>query len=141
MDAVEVMPSTVTEAVLQAAGEAAEHLVDLDDVDAYLAARVEQVAALPYNDAKVAGRYAPITTLLGRLEARRQLLPLVAAYREAKALRDSLDFGDQARLAAELARQVPQAAVEERGRSRVVLLDEFQDTSHAQARHAARALR
>ncbi|GAB3687917.1 ATP-dependent helicase [Angustibacter aerolatus] len=132
MDAVEVMPSTVTEAVLQLAGEAAEHLVDLDDVDAYLAARVEQVAALPYNDAKVAGRYAPITTLLGRLEARRQLLPLVAAYREAKALRDSLDFGDQLRLAAELARQVPQLAVEERGRSRVVLLDEFQDTSHAQ---------
>ena len=43
-----------------------------------------------------------------------------------------IDFGDQVALAARLAREVPAVAAGERDRYRVVLLDEYQDTSHAQ---------
>ena len=54
------------------------------------------------------------------------------AYPERKRSRDALDFGDQLALAARLARTFPDIGAAERSRSRTVLLDEFQDTSHAQ---------
>lgn len=43
-----------------------------------------------------------------------------------------LDFGDLVALAARISREIPLAAATERARYKVVLLDEFQDTSHAQ---------
>jgi DNA helicase II / ATP-dependent DNA helicase PcrA len=132
MDAVDSAAGTVVRAVLTLAGEAAEHLVDLADLDAYLADRVEAVRALPYDDAGSTKRYADVTRLLARLTARRQLLPIVGAYQQAKRDRDALDFGDQLALAARLTRDVPELRAAERGRFRAVLLDEFQDTSHAQ---------
>jgi DNA helicase II / ATP-dependent DNA helicase PcrA len=132
MDAVDWAASTVTRAVLTLAGECAEHLVDLDDLDAYLADRIEAVQALPYDDSGSPKRYADVVWLLGRLAARRQLLPIVRAYRQAKQDRDSLDFGDQLELAARLSRSAPTLRAAERARFRAVLLDEFQDTSHAQ---------
>ncbi|MDH6548869.1 ATP-dependent DNA helicase [Streptomyces sp. SAI-041] len=63
--------------------------------------------------------------------ARRELADLVVRYRAAKRERDLLDFGDQIALSARL------AGIEEVGRVlrdefRVVLLDEYQDTSVAQ---------
>ncbi|MEU6353720.1 ATP-dependent DNA helicase [Streptomyces sp. NPDC047072] len=63
--------------------------------------------------------------------ARRELAELVVRYRAAKRERDLLDFGDQIALSARL------AGIDEVGRVlreefRVVLLDEYQDTSVAQ---------
>ena len=45
---------------------------------------------------------------------------------------DAIDFGDQVALAARLALDVPEVGAGERQRFRVVLLDEYQDTSYAQ---------
>ena len=59
-------------------------------------------------------------------------MPLVEAYRRRKRELEVLDFGDQVALAARLARDEPEVAAGERARFRVVLLDEYQDTSHAQ---------
>ncbi len=132
MGAVDVAASTVTRAVLTLAGECAEHLVDLDDLDGYLASRIDLVQALPYDDSGSPKRYADVGATLGRLTARRQLLPIVRSYQQAKRDRDSLDFGDQLELAARLSRVAPTLRTAERGRFRAVLLDEFQDTSHAQ---------
>jgi DNA helicase-2/ATP-dependent DNA helicase PcrA len=132
MDAVEFAASTVTEAVLQLAGEAAEHLVDLDEIDDYLAQRIAEVGVLATDDSGGTRVLADVRDLLTRLSARRQVIPIVRAYRRAKRERDSLDFGDQLAVAAELAQRVPQLGELERGRYRAVLLDEFQDTSHAQ---------
>ena len=64
--------------------------------------------------------------------AREQLLPLAARYATAKAAREVLDHGDQMALAARIASRHPQVGLAERGRYQVVLLDEYQDTSHAQ---------
>ncbi|MGW2885699.1 ATP-dependent helicase [Streptomyces griseoruber] len=63
--------------------------------------------------------------------ARRELAGLVIRYRAAKRQRDLLDFGDQIALAAQLA-QVPEVGPILRDEFRVVLLDEYQDTSVAQ---------
>ncbi|CAL9456659.1 ATP-dependent DNA helicase Rep [Streptomyces sp. enrichment culture] len=63
--------------------------------------------------------------------ARRELAELVIRYRSAKRDRDLLDFGDQIALSAQLA-QLPEVGRLLREEFRVVLLDEYQDTSVAQ---------
>ena len=64
--------------------------------------------------------------------AREQLLPLVEAYSRLKREREVIDYGDQMALAARIAARHPEVGEIERGRFAVVLLDEYQDTSHAQ---------
>ncbi|MFC9858678.1 MULTISPECIES: ATP-dependent helicase [unclassified Streptomyces] len=64
--------------------------------------------------------------------ARRELLGLTERYRAAKRGRDLLDFGDQIALSAELALTRPETGTILREEFRVVLLDEYQDTSVAQ---------
>src|SRR5207253_4998402 len=49
-----------------------------------------------------------------------------------KALLEAMDFGDQLARAARVAQGHPEVGAIERDRFRVVLLDEYQDTSHAQ---------
>jgi len=119
-------PQTVTAAVLQLAGDLAEHLREPEDVLAvgeWLAARQ---AALP-------GRVpAAVGKIVKTQRAREQLLPLVSRYAAAKAAREVLDHGDQVALAARIAHRHPEVGAAERGRYQVVLLDEYQDTSHAQ---------
>ncbi|MEZ7157407.1 UvrD-helicase domain-containing protein [Streptomyces sp. MAD19A] len=63
--------------------------------------------------------------------ARRELAELVERYRTAKRERDLLDFGDQIALSARLA-GLPEVGRVLRDEFRVVLLDEYQDTSVAQ---------
>lgn len=63
--------------------------------------------------------------------ARRELADLVIRYRAAKRERDLLDFGDQIALSAQLA-GLPEVGRVLRDEFRVVLLDEYQDTSVAQ---------
>ncbi len=136
MDHVQSAVSTVVAAVLDLAGECAEHLVEVDAVDDWLAHRIAAVHALPNTAA--GRRAAPVTMraqvakLLRGLRARRQILPIVSAYQQVKRDRDSLDFGDQVALAARLAMTTPALVQGERSRARAVLLDEYQDTSHAQ---------
>ncbi len=122
----DLAPSTVTEAVLELAGECSEHLVDLGDVDARLVAVVDRLAALPGKE------YADVRDASRSLAARRSLLPLVRRYTERKAAAGVLDFGDQVAIAARLAGGSPAVAAIERARFSAVLLDEYQDTSHAQ---------
>lgn len=64
--------------------------------------------------------------------ARLELTELVTRYRAAKCDRDLLDFGDQIALSATLADTHPEVGAVLRDEFRVVLLDEYQDTSVAQ---------
>jgi len=132
MGSVDSAVSTVTAAVLDLAGECAEHLVEIDQVDQWLALRIDELRSLPSGGAKAGGLRAPVRKLVGQLRAQRQVLPIVSAYQQLKRERDSLDFGDQVALAARLAGAVPQLVTGERSRAKAVLLDEYQDTSHAQ---------
>ncbi len=65
---------------------------------------------------------------------RDELLDLVEAYREAKADAGVTEFADQMSRAARLAERRPEVGAAERERYRVVLLDEYQDTSVSQRR-------
>ncbi|MEU4535095.1 UvrD-helicase domain-containing protein [Streptosporangium sp. NPDC023825] len=126
MEQVEWSPATVTRAVLELAGELAEHLrtpQDVRDVGAWLAQRYAQLPGTPVKDQR-----RPLAVQ----RAREQLLPLVEAYDRLKRSREVVDHGDQMALAARIAAKHADVGEIERGRFAVVLLDEYQDTSHAQ---------
>ena len=126
MDAVQWTPQTVTAAVLQLTGDLAEHLRTADEVRAVGQWLARQQARLP---GKVP---AAVRRVLETQRSREQLLPLVDRYAAAKKAREVLDHGDQVELAARIAARHPEVGAAERGRYHVVLLDEYQDTSHAQ---------
>ncbi|MFG3050497.1 UvrD-helicase domain-containing protein [Kitasatospora sp. NPDC048239] len=106
-------------------GELAEHLVepaalrahDEDLLDALATARLS-------ND--------DLRAVPGTARARLELLRLVEEYRRRKAAGALMDFGDQIAAAARLAQERPEVGELLRGQFRVVLLDEYQDTSVAQ---------
>ena len=126
MDEITWTPQTVTAAVLELAGDLSEHLRDTSDVSAVGLWLTAEHDALP-------GRVtAAVRKILAIQRAREQLLPLVSRYARAKAAREVLDHGDQVALAARIASRHPEVGAAERARYQVVLLDEYQDTSHAQ---------
>src|ERR1700733_323725 len=126
MDAVQWTPQTVTAAVLQLTGDLAEHLRAPGEVRAVGEWLARQQAALPGRSS------AAVRRVLETQRAREQLLPLVERYQGAKKAREVLDHGDQVELAARISARHPEVGAAERGRYHVVLLDEYQDTSHAQ---------
>jgi DNA helicase-2/ATP-dependent DNA helicase PcrA len=126
MAGVTFAPSTVTDQVQALAAELSEHLCDPDQVARWTGRFSAELTALP-------GRvYAPVREMLDRQQMRLRLLPLVRAYEQRKRDEEALDFGDQVARAARVARDHPEVGEVERDRFRVVLLDEYQDTSHAQ---------
>jgi DNA helicase-2/ATP-dependent DNA helicase PcrA len=126
MDEVNWTPQTVTAAVLELAGDLAEHLKLSDDVRGVGQWLAAEAARWP-------GRVlAGVRRTLETQGTREQLLPLVDKYAEAKRSREVLDHGDQVRLAARIAMRHPEVGAAERTRYQVVLLDEYQDTSYAQ---------
>ncbi|MCH0569605.1 UvrD-helicase domain-containing protein [Streptomyces sp. MUM 136J] len=104
--------------------ELAEHLVRPEALRAYDAELLLSLDGARLSNADL--RRVPETAA-----ARRELAELVVRYRSAKRERDLLDFGDQIALAAQLAR-LPEVGRILREEFRVVLLDEYQDTSVAQ---------
>ncbi|WP_432514368.1 ATP-dependent helicase [Kineococcus sp. SYSU DK001] len=137
---VEAAPSTLAAALLQLAGECAEHLVDAEDLARFVDEVEAHVRTLPKDDRSIAKLgagvpgepYAKVAAVLAVQRARKEVLPLLLEYQRRKRDAEQLDFGDQVLLAARLAREVPAVAETERARHRVVLLDEYQDTSYAQ---------
>ena len=126
MDEIIWTPQTVTAAVLELAGDLSEHLRETGDVTAVGRWLTAELGALP---GRVPGS---VRKIMETQRAREQLLPLVERYAAAKAAREVLDHGDQVALAARIASRHPEVGAAERARYHVVLLDEYQDTSHAQ---------
>ncbi len=112
--------------VLALDAQLCEHLVTPDEVRAWQ--RSERPA---WESAK---QTAPVVDVLTKFAAREELLRLVDDYRRLKAEVGAMDFGDQLALSARLAQTCPEVGAQERATYRVVLLDEYQDTSIAQAR-------
>jgi DNA helicase-2/ATP-dependent DNA helicase PcrA len=126
MDEVQWTPQTVTAAVLDLAGDLAEHLrssADVRGVGKWLDAEA----------ARWPGRVlAQVRQVIETQRTREQLLPLVDRYAAAKRAREVLDYGDQVAIAARIAGHHPEVGAAERTRYQAVLLDEYQDTSYAQ---------
>ncbi|MER5312978.1 ATP-dependent DNA helicase [Streptomyces sp. NPDC002773] len=117
-------PTLITD-LLALDAELAEHLVPPERLLSYDSALLTALAGAKLSNAEL--RKIPEAAA-----ARRELLGLVVRYRAAKRSRDLLDFGDQIARSAELATTRPEVGEILRQEFRVVLLDEYQDTSVAQ---------
>ncbi|MGI8677802.1 MAG: UvrD-helicase domain-containing protein [Jatrophihabitans sp.] len=123
--------SSLVHWVIAMSGQFADHLAQPDDVEAFCDAAIDAFYALPIGKGARSATPNGTGTYIDTLRQRRALVPLVRAYQQAKRARGAVDFGDQMRLAAALA-GVPEVVAVERDRYRAVLLDEYQDTGHAQ---------
>jgi DNA helicase-2/ATP-dependent DNA helicase PcrA len=120
----------ITSAVLALSSAVSEHVADTDRVRAF-AADFLRVAELPNGGS---GGYPVIDEPLARAAALPVLLDLAAEFARAKQERSFVEYSDQVALALEVAEASPRVGVELRDRYRVVLLDEYQDTSVVQTR-------
>ncbi|MET7769656.1 ATP-dependent DNA helicase [Nocardia sp. NPDC005366] len=125
-------PVSVTEAVLALSGQLAEHLVEPEQLAQAHTELEKLVHTLPAGPRQRGG---PSQYLRGLVQVQRErvaLLPLVRQLSSALHRRGALDFGAQMSLAARLAAEHPEVGSAERDRFHLVLLDEYQDTGHAQ---------
>ncbi|QNS04251.1 ATP-dependent DNA helicase [Streptomyces xanthii] len=106
-------------------GELAEHLVTPERLRAH-----DRELLRSLEDVKLTN--GDLRKVPEAAAARLELAELVGHYRAAKRARDVLDFGDQIALSATLAGTRPEVGEILRDEFRVVLLDEYQDTSVAQ---------
>jgi DNA helicase-2/ATP-dependent DNA helicase PcrA len=125
-------PGTVIDRLLGLDAALNEHLATAEDVLALQARerpRIEEaLAAEPLKTQR-----DKLATALSVFAQREELLHLVAEYSELKQRLGLMEFSDQISLGARLARTRPEVGALERSRFKVVLLDEYQDTSVAQA--------
>jgi ATP-dependent DNA helicase UvrD/PcrA len=126
------VPPTVTGYLLRLAGELAEHLVEPDQLRRYAQELVTAIETAPRAPRQRPDLSASLREIVDAQRLRVALLPLLDEYQLRKRRQASLDFADQMALAAQLARDFPEVAAGERARYGAVLLDEYQDTGHAQ---------
>jgi DNA helicase II / ATP-dependent DNA helicase PcrA len=126
-------PAAVAAMVLRLAGALAEHLVDteqLRDTHVELEQLVHTLPAGPYQRDRGPSQW--LLRMLATQTERTQLVPLIDALHLRMRELKVMDFGMQMASAAQLASAFPQVGEQLRSRYRVVLLDEYQDTGHAQ---------
>ncbi|MCZ2838673.1 ATP-dependent helicase [Modestobacter sp. VKM Ac-2985] len=124
---------TTTEDVLQLAAELGEHDITPDALRAWTARFESQLRGYP-DAGRKKGPYAEVLKLVARQRARVALLPMVEAFQARKRAAGAIDYADQVSLAARVAVSSAEVGRRERARWRVVLLDEYQDTSVGQLR-------
>ncbi|MBV9832540.1 MAG: ATP-dependent helicase, partial [Marmoricola sp.] len=133
-------PPTVIQNLLALDAAMSEHLVGPEQVRA-LDEEAEgrfQAALREERSGKDRSTYREaVEKALSAVHRRAELLALVESYRRLKRDLWLMDFSDQIALASRLAEEQPDVGALERSRFKVVLLDEYQDTSVAQARMLA----
>lgn len=118
----------VTDAVLRLSRAISENIADPEAVREF-AARFAATAEL---EAGGRGAYAEVDRMAAAVGSLDVLLDLATEYGEAKLARSAVEYSDQVALALEIVRKQPRVRDDLRERSRVVLLDEYQDTSVVQ---------
>ena len=123
--------STITDAVLTLSDELDEHLLDVPQARELMGDLLDDLSGKA-PEGRTKGPMSETKKVIPAVEARIALLDLVEAYRAACRDQGVIDFGGQVALATRVAREVPEVRAQARRRFRVVLLDEYQDTSVAQ---------
>ena len=126
-------PAAVTAMVLKLSGELAEHLVDTVELRHTHVELERLVLTLPPGPRqRDTGPNRKLLDMLDTQTRRAALVPLIDALHTRMRAEKVMDFGSQMSAAARLAASCPQVGDQLRRRYRVVLLDEYQDTGHAQ---------
>jgi DNA helicase-2/ATP-dependent DNA helicase PcrA len=134
-------PPTAIQNLLALDGAMSEHLVSPEQVLDFDREAEQSFLRAYEEEAGGKGRKTYVEAAakaINAIERRRELMALVAGYRRLKRDLGLMDFSDQIELAARLAVEQPEVGAIERERFRVVMLDEYQDTSVAQATMLAR---
>lgn len=105
-----------------------ENSVPAGDMEAF----VEEFQGLVELPRGGTGAYKTVEEWVNRIGSLTVLTALVEEFQEAKRLRGVLEFSDQIALALQIVEGFPHVCEQVRARHRVVLLDEYQDTSVAQ---------
>ncbi len=124
-------PKSIVEKVMSLSSQIAEHNVTFDEVEAIDRAKLAEFEALTgqTND----GTRDAVTVLKERLT----ILRMVGDYDAYRRANGQLTFDDHMALAARLSEEVKEMSIRESARYKVVLLDEYQDTSFSQVRFLA----
>ncbi|MBV8966779.1 MAG: ATP-dependent helicase, partial [Mycobacteriaceae bacterium] len=126
-------PAAVTSMVLRLSSALAEHLVDtaaLRNTHGELERLVHTLPSGPHQ--RAGGPSQWLRRMLAVQHERAQLVPLVDALHARMRAEKVMDYGSQMATAARLVIRRPEVGEQLRRRFRVVLLDEYQDTGHAQ---------
>lgn len=124
----------ITEAVLSLSHALGENVADPASVGS-MAERFLEVASLPFTGRAHRPHVTRAVTALASLPP---LVELAAAFSVEKARRGFVEFSDQVALALEVCESDGSVVEEYRDRFRVILLDEYQDTSVVQTRLLSR---
>jgi len=125
-----VTPSTLADKVMRLDQQMAGHMVTPDAVAADSLAFAQACLDAPGHRG---GQYADILKAADVAMQRAEVVSFVRRYRELKRAAGVVEFADLQAAATRLAALVPLVGVGLRERFKVVLLDEYQDTSAAQA--------
>ena len=123
--------STLIDDVLGLTKSILEHQVDLNELKNSQLKILKELEALTPGKAD---ENAVIKNTIKVLNQRLRIIPIVEKFIEQRRTGGAIAFDDQMSLAAELAIKLPQVGEIERAKYRVVLLDEYQDTSQSQVR-------
>ena len=120
--------STVIKDLLGLSKLMLEHQVKAADIEAIGLEIVQALAPL------AGSRNEEVRAVERAMLQRNSLLPMVDAFMQRRKAAGEFSFDDQMSLAADIAENFADVGVLERGKYRVVLLDEYQDTSQSQVR-------
>jgi DNA helicase II / ATP-dependent DNA helicase PcrA len=119
---------TVTKAVLSLSHALSENVADAESVRSM----AHSFAALGDLPSGGKGDYAQVVELARTVGALPVLLDLAEQFAREKMRRGFVEYSDQVALALQIVRSVPKVVDDHRERFKVVLLDEYQDTSVVQ---------
>ncbi len=121
-------PDYIVEAVMALSGELGEHNSSTEEIKTFLEDFDARLKAVTVGGNDV------VRKALEVISERLAILPMVAKLDEHRLLTGQLTFNDQMSYAAKLVETIPEISEIERDRYKVVLLDEYQDTSNSQVR-------
>ena len=123
-------PFALVDALLRLDRQMAGHMVTADDLHDWTNRFLTGCDVAPgYRGAP----YKSVTNAAGVAAQRAELLGFVQRYRDLKRLAGVVEFADQQAVATRLATTIPAVGAALRQQFQLVLLDEYQDTSAAQA--------
>ncbi|KQB87568.1 ATP-dependent helicase [Corynebacterium lowii] len=129
---VEHTPDTVVDNLLALHGEMLNHQIEPRQIWEESEALIKDMQDLPPAKGQRKELNKTMQKWLAAQEHRLQYLPLVVALREELASLSVATFAEHMAVAAHLASNHDSVGAMERRRHRVVMLDEYQDTSHSQ---------